>query len=170
MEKETPAEILENQLESLQHRDRTEHKGPTPRPINWGTVRALAQRFCPIEDIADAVGFSRTQLERRCQQDNSCTLGEYYQEHAAVGRNALRTSLFDSAVKDRNPTIQKFLAKNMLGMTEDVRILHKPEVEEKPTTGYRIVRKFKGGETKALGPEVIEVEGKVIEDVPEHRD
>lgn len=95
----------------------------TGRPkinVNWLEVEKLCALQCSEQEIADWFHISVDTLDRRLRQEKNCTFAVYFTEKRVAGKIALRRNLFK--LSERNSTAAIFLAKNWLGMKDNLEI------------------------------------------------
>lgn len=64
------------------------------------------------------MGVSPDTLDRRVREKFGITFAEYSKEKRAAGRMSLRRAQWVTATQSRNPAMQIWLGKNMLGQTD----------------------------------------------------
>lgn len=89
--------------------------------INWSEVYALAQSQCSAAEISAKVGVPPTTLHRRCIDELGMHLEELLGREALAGAAVLRASQYSTAVRDKNPQMQIWLGKNVLGQRDSRR-------------------------------------------------
>ena len=89
--------------------------GGHPRvKIDWKIVDRLLEADCEGTEIAAYLGISPDSLYRRCQLEKKMGFALYLQEKKAKGNMLLKTTQFESAVKDKNIAMQIWLGKQRL--------------------------------------------------------
>ena len=100
------------------------------KEINLNEVRALAQRFCTLEEIARTVGYSRSGLRARARKDPE--LQEAIDSGQSSAKVSLRRKQMEIAMNDKHSkqtTMLIFLGKNYLGQSD--KLEHKVRSSEK---------------------------------------
>ena len=90
------------------------HKTGRPRKhnIDWDKVLYWAKRWATAEEIASKLGIPVSTLTQQPE------FAEIYKKGYEVGKCSLRRAQFETAIIDRNPTMQIFLGKAMLGQSD----------------------------------------------------
>lgn len=96
-------------------------------------IESMASRMTPEGDIADVLGVSINTLKN---ENNKELFDNAIKKGFANAKQSLRREMFDLALKG-NPTMQIFLAKNFLGMTDKSVVGVETEEENK-----KIVKEF----------------------------
>ena len=110
----------------------SENKGGRPKiQIDKGTFEKLCDLQCTVEDLADFFSCSHDTIQRWCMGDDGVTVR--YNLKASLRRNMFRLS-------EKNATMAIFLAKNWLGMTDNV------EVKADTSLMQSLLDVVKGGE------------------------
>lgn len=86
--------------------------------IDFDKISQLASFGCTDEEIASVIGISRVTLTNG---RNKKKYHEAKQEGINKSKVSLRQAMFKRAIKKDDPQMQKFLAKNMLDMSDKTR-------------------------------------------------
>ena len=81
------------------------------KDIDKELVWRLASMMCTIKEIANVIGITETQVNRK--------FGDLIEKGRSEGRKALRRAQFDKAVIDRDPRMLIFLGKQYLGQKDN---------------------------------------------------
>lgn len=98
-------------------------KKVTGRPrkeINENTFVGLCKIQCTLEEIANVFECSEDTIERWCKRTYSLSFADIYKKYSSEGKASLRRSMLRLA--EKNATMAIFLAKNYLGMTDNVEV------------------------------------------------
>ena len=99
------------------------HNGGRPKKrIDWQEVEKLCALQCSQTEIADWLHVSVDTLVRRLQEEKQQSFAEFFQLHRVQGKIAVRRNLFK--LSEKYPQAAIFLAKNWLGMTDNVQMEH----------------------------------------------
>lgn len=99
----------------------TENKGGRPRKeIEQKEFEKLCSLQCTEVEICEWFGVSDKTLANWCRDIYGMGFSEVFEQKRSAGKIALRRSMFQLAQK--NATMAIFLAKNWLGMTDNVEI------------------------------------------------
>jgi len=109
--------MAEDQVENDTNSEVEEEPAKTRRgrpklDLDLGQIERMASVGCTKREIAVILDISEDTMKRRKDVCEAFTLG---QENSKV---RLRRAMMQNAIDHRNPTIQIFLAKNMLGMSD----------------------------------------------------
>ena len=103
-------------------KDKKKHnKKGAGRPIvkiDWSIVNSLLEADCEGTEIAAFLGIVPSTLYQRCLKDNKIIFSEYLQQKKAKGNSLLKAKQYESAVKDKNISMQIWLGKQRLGQKE----------------------------------------------------
>jgi hypothetical protein len=96
---------------------------PAGRPrLNFN--QKLFEELCKIQcteiEIASALGMSVDTLERRCQEVYGANFADVYAQKREGGKSSLRRAQWLTAVEAKNPVMQIWLGKQMLGQVDKV--------------------------------------------------
>lgn len=80
----------------------------------------LCSLQCTMLEICDWFDVTDKTLTRWCKDTFGCSFSEIYEKKRCGGKIALRRSMFQLASK--NATMAIFLAKNILGMSDNVEV------------------------------------------------
>lgn len=90
----------------------TKNKGGRPKiKVDKEQVKKLAELQCTLKEIAYIFGCSTDTITRNCRDE----LDYGY----ASGKIKLRRAMFRNACENQNAAVQIFLAKNLLGMSDN---------------------------------------------------
>ena len=90
----------------------TKNKGGRPKiKVDKEQVKKLAELQCTLKEIAYIFGCSTDTITRNCRDE----LDYGY----ASGKIKLRSAMFRNACENQNAAVQIFLAKNLLGMSDN---------------------------------------------------
>ena len=90
----------------------TKNKGGRPKiKVDKEQVKKLAELQCTLKEIASIFGCSTDTITRNCRDE----LDYGY----ASGKIKLRRAMFRNACENQNAAVQIFLAKNLLGMSDN---------------------------------------------------
>ena len=95
--------------------------GRKPKDINQNTFEKLCGIQCTLEEICAVLDVSSKTLEKWCKQTYGDTFSQVYKAKRGVGKVSLRRTMWETA-QDGNTTLQIFLAKNFLGMSDHVTV------------------------------------------------
>lgn len=98
-------------------------KKVTGRPrkeINENTFVGLCKIQCTLEEIANVFECSEDTIERWCKRTYNVSFADTYKKYSSEGKASLRRSMLRLA--EKNATMAIFLAKNYLGMTDNVEV------------------------------------------------
>lgn len=99
----------------------SENKGGRPKiQIDKGTFEKLCDLQCTIEDLADFFSCSHDTIQRWCMAEYGESFACIHKKHMAKGKASLRRNMF--RLSEKNATMAIFLAKNWLGMTDNVEV------------------------------------------------
>ena len=105
----------------------TKNKGGRPSTeVNWKMVQDMAAIQCTRDEIASVMNIERRTLQRRCEAEFGCTLGEKLEEWREGGKASLRRTQWLLAQK--NPTMAIFLGKQVLGQRDDIHLMQKGKI------------------------------------------
>lgn len=100
--------------------EKKKHPGGRPKkPIDLEMVESLCKIQCTGEEISTVLGINYETLNNRIKEQFSLSFPEYYKKHSLGGRISLRRAMFKKAITDGNVTMMIFLAKNLLGMSDN---------------------------------------------------
>jgi len=86
--------------------------------IDWKQVEYLLMAGCSGVKIAKSLGIHENTLYNRCKDDLKVEFVAFSQQKKAKGDCLLQAKQFESAVKDKNVTMQIFLGKQRLGQID----------------------------------------------------
>lgn len=95
--------------------------GRKPKDINQKTFENLCGIQCTLEEICAVLDVSSKTLEKWCKQTYGETYSQVYKAKRGIGKVSLRRTMWETA-QDGNTTLQIFLAKNFLGMSDRVTV------------------------------------------------
>ena len=98
------------------------HRGPG-RPvitIDWSLVNQMAEAGCSGMEIAAHMGIHEQTLYSRCRKKYKEDYSNYSVRKRAKGNALLKVKQYESAVKDKNITMQIWLGKQRLGQKEKI--------------------------------------------------
>ena len=78
----------------------------------------MCQFMCTEEDIADYFSCSVDTICNYCKKTYGKTFSEVYKTESSKGKMSLRNAMFRNAIRNNNSSVQIFLAKNQLGMSD----------------------------------------------------
>lgn len=97
------------------------HKGGRPKKqIDKEVFEKLCDLQCTIEDLADFFSCSHDTIQRWCVNEYGESFACIHKKHLAKGKASLRRNMF--RLSEKNATMAIFLAKNYLGMTDNVEV------------------------------------------------
>lgn len=106
------------------------NKGGRPKvKIDWTMVKNLCAIQCTADEIAATTGISVDTYSTRCQTRMKCSFSEYIKKNSKGGKASLRRSMWKKAVTDENTTMQIWLSKNYLDMSDKQEL---SSAEDKP--------------------------------------
>ncbi len=91
---------------------------PPTKEIKWEALEALLNMQGTAEECGAVLGVSADTLDRRVREKYGVTFAEYSREKRAAGRMSLRRAQWVTATQNKNPAMQIWLGKNMLGQTD----------------------------------------------------
>lgn len=98
-----------------------ENKGGRPRKqIDKETFEKLCDLQCTVEDLADFFSCSHDTIQRWCMAEYGESFASIHKKHMAKGKASLRRNMF--RLSEKNATMAIFLAKNYLGMSDNVEV------------------------------------------------
>ena len=86
--------------------------------IDWKIVERLLMAHCSGVEIAAHLGIHENTLYLRCKNDNKIDFVAFSQEKKAKGDSLLKAKQFESAITDKNISMQIWLGKQRLGQRE----------------------------------------------------
>lgn len=92
--------------------------------IDWKKVDNMLRAGCSGAGIAGLLGIHPDTLYDACQRDHNSGFSDYSQAKKAEGQSLVRSTMYDMAIRERNPTMLIFLGKTDLGMAETQKIEH----------------------------------------------
>ena len=95
--------------------------GRKPKDINQKTFENLCGIQCTHEEICAVLDISPKTLERWCKKTYGETFAQVFKAKRGIGKVSLRRTMWETA-QDGNTTLQIFLAKNFLGMSDHVKV------------------------------------------------
>lgn len=88
----------------------------------------MFEKLCAIQcteaEIAAVLGMSVDTLETRIKEEYGVLFSEVFAEKRQGGTAALRRAQWNTAIEAKNPIMQIFLGKNMLGQADKQEIDH----------------------------------------------
>jgi hypothetical protein len=101
------------------------NKGGRPRKeVNWAEFEKLCALQATEQEIADWFEMDTNTLEARIKEKYDMRFSEVFRQKRGRGKIALRRAQWQSAIDDRNITMQIFLGKNFLGQSDKVENHH----------------------------------------------
>jgi hypothetical protein len=97
--------------------------------IDWEEVAELAQAGCNGQQIADYFGIHYNTLAARCQKDNQCDFSDILQQNRSKGDALLIVKQYESAVKDKDKSMQIWLGKQRLGQRDKFETDNKHDIQ-----------------------------------------
>lgn len=85
--------------------------------VDWETVDQAAALHCTAAEIALLCKCCDETLDNRCKEQHGINISEYIKQKSGVGKTSLRRRMWKTA-EGGNVTMQIWLAKNWLGMTD----------------------------------------------------
>ena len=95
--------------------------------IDWPKVDSLLKAQCDGTGIAAMLGIHPNTLYRKCEEKHGMSFSDYSALKRGEGKELLRAKMFDAAMKG-DKTMQIFLAKNYLGMSDRQEVKHEGEI------------------------------------------
>ena len=95
----------------------------------WKLLEAVCQYKHPEEDVAAILGCSVTTLVERIKERYGCSFRDFRQQKMAAVKHNLFAAQYKTAIEDKNPTMQIWLGKQMLGQTDKKESHHTLEVD-----------------------------------------
>ena len=86
--------------------------------IDQELFEKMCQFMCTEEDIAAFFNCSTDTIYNWCKSTYNKTFSEVYKKESIKGKMSLRNSMYKNAIVNNNVTMQIFLAKNQLGMSD----------------------------------------------------
>jgi len=86
--------------------------------IDFEELDKLCALQCSEQEIADWFNCSVDTIERRVKEAFGISFAEYFSKKRVGGKIALRRNLIK--MSEKNPAVAIFLAKNWLGMKDDI--------------------------------------------------
>lgn len=101
--------------------DKGQKKMGRPRKdINAVEFEKLCGLQCTLSEIAGFFDCSEDTIENWCKREYEATFSETYKKHSAGGKLTLRRNML--RLSEKNATMAIFLAKNWLGMSDNVEV------------------------------------------------
>ena len=122
-------------------------KKKTGRPmvtIDWKIVDSLLEADCEGTEIAGYLGINEHTLYQRCLKDNKLRFSDYLREKKAKGNSLLKAKLYESAVKDKNTSMQIWLSKQRLGYRDKQEITGKDGTPLINLDPFKMIRENSG--------------------------
>ena len=88
------------------------------KEINKDYFENLCWLQCTKEEISRFFSCSEDTIERWCKREYKQGFADVYKKHSAGGKISLRRAMLKTAVEKENPTMQIWLSRNWLGMSE----------------------------------------------------
>lgn len=88
------------------------------KEIDQKTFESLCGIQCSLAEIAAVFDCSEDTIERWCKRTYKTTFAEVFAQKRGKGKTALRRAMYRNAVEKGNATMQIWLSRNWLGMTE----------------------------------------------------
>lgn len=105
--------------------------GRPPKEFIKNTFEQLCKMQCTTEEIAAAMGFTRSTLYTKVQEAyKSESFKTVYDELRTGGHVSLRRAQWESAVKKGNVSMQKFLGEQYLGQASVTRATVEAEIKQ----------------------------------------
>ena len=95
--------------------------GRKPKDINQKTFENLCGIQCTHDEICAVLDVADSTLERWCKKTYGETFANVFKAKRGIGKVSLRRTMWETA-QDGNTTLQIFLAKNFLGMSDRVTV------------------------------------------------
>lgn len=100
--------------------DTPKKMGRPRKEINNNEFEKLCGLQCTLEEIAGWFGCSVDTIENWCKRTYNETFSETYKKYSAGGKLSLRRNML--RLSEKNATMAIFLAKNWLGMSDNVEV------------------------------------------------
>ena len=98
---------------------KTTDKTKKPRiDIDWAKVENLLMAHCSGVQIAAHLGFSEDTLYERCKEVHGVLFSVYSLKFKQKGKSLLKAVQYETAVKDKNITMQIWLGKQYLEQSD----------------------------------------------------
>lgn len=95
------------------------------KAINWKKVEGYLKAGCSGREIAAQLGIHENTLYLRCKEEKNVDFVAFKQEKQAAGDAMLKAVQFESAVTDRDRTMQIWLGKQRLGQKDKIESTNK---------------------------------------------
>ena len=92
--------------------------GRPPLEINWKLVESLLQADCSGVQVAAHIGISEDTLYARVKKEKGMIFSDYSLIFKERGDSLLKAKQFESAITDKNISMQIWLGKQRLGQRE----------------------------------------------------
>ena len=109
----------------MKSKQKKEKKVRKPNPIDWSLVENLLQADCSGTQIASYMGISNDTLYERTKKEKGMNFSLYSLKFKQKGDSILKAKQFESAITDKNITMQIWLGKQRLGQREKQEITGK---------------------------------------------
>lgn len=102
--------------------------------IEWEIVEQLLQADCSGTEIASVLGISNDTLYIRCKKEKGLDFSAYSLKYKQKGDSLLKSKQFESAIADKNITMQIWLGKQRLNQREKQEVTGKDGKDLIPPT------------------------------------
>jgi len=109
----------------MKSKQKKEKKVRKPNPIDWSLVEYLLQADCSGTQIALSMGISNDTLYERTKKEKGMRFSLYSLKFKQKGDCLLKAKQFESAIVDKNITMQIWLGKQRLGQRDKQEITGK---------------------------------------------
>lgn len=96
--------------------------GRPPKEIDERVFRSLCKIQCTQSEICSVLDVTDKTLSRWCKRTFGLTFSEAYQKYSLDGKMSLRRAMYDKAVTQGNTSMQIWLSKQYLGMSEKMQV------------------------------------------------
>ena len=93
-------------------------RGRPAKEIDKDQFEKLCEIQCTEESISRIFCINRATLYRWCKKTYGMTFGDVFNEKREKGLVEVRNALYETAVKDRNPSLLKYLGDCWLGLND----------------------------------------------------
>ena len=102
--------------------------GRPKKPFNQKQFEELCQIQCTEKEIAAVLDMSIELLNQNCNKVYGLNFLDIYGQKREAGKQSLRRAQWATALEVKNPIMQIFLGKNMLGQADKQEIEHTGDI------------------------------------------